>query len=80
MTARADDREDLVAPRPRDQPTAHDERDQHPGHQGEQLEARAGRRGAVDDLEVQRQEDDRPEHREADDEGRRPWRRRTSGS
>ncbi len=65
---RAHDREDLVAPGAGHEPPAQDEGDQHAADHGQELETREGRRGSVDDLEVQGQVDDGPEHGEADDE------------
>ena len=64
---RAGDREAPVGAGRGDAPAAVDRHHQHERHDRHHLQTGAGRRGAVHDLQEQRQERHRAEHREADD-------------
>ena len=68
---RARDRERLVAADAADRPARGDSGDEQAGHQRQQAQTRARRAGAVDELQVERDEDDRPEHRHPDREAHR---------
>ncbi len=69
----ADDREDLVAAPARDEPARDDRRAEHAEHQREDAQPRRRRAHALDDLHVQREEGERPEHGEAHDEADASW-------
>ena len=67
----AGDRERPVATDATDHAARRDRRDQETGHQGNHPQARLGRGQAVDELQVQREEHDRAEHRHPDREAHR---------
>ena len=67
----ARNREDLVAAEAADRAARGDHGDEQPRHQRQQAQPRAGGAGAVDELQVERDEDDRPEHRHPDRETHR---------
>jgi hypothetical protein len=68
---RAGDRERLVVPPARDDLAAPDRGREKAQYERQQLQARRGRRGAVDDLQEERQVGRRPEERQPDDEAHR---------
>ena len=61
----------LVAADPADRPAGEDAGAEQAGHQRQHPQAGAGRADAVDELQEQRDEDDRAEHRQADQEAER---------
>ncbi len=67
-----DDRPDLVAPGARDHLPGEDRHRHDAEHQRQRLQAGLGGRGALDDLQVQRQQGERAEHAHAGDERRPP--------
>ena len=64
----ADDRVDAVSPGLNGQPAGPHGADEDPGRQRQQQQAGVGGRQPGDDLQIQRQEDDGPEQRAADEE------------